>query len=154
MTKYTAICESVLLSLINMTTSIPTSWFIFSWLIMMWSQEQKGCHFFVYCILVHKRGSCDATYKWSRGLCAIFQNTVNYWIWWWHIIFVNVNNCQIHIIEHLLFQVKENHDSLFFFLLFLRLFPMSPNWFLNMSSPVLEVPLVQFFFSVLIGEVA
>lgn len=48
-------------------------------------------------------------------------------------------------------KVKENHDSLFFFLLFLRLFPMSPNWFLNMSSPVLEVPLVQFFFSVLIG---
>ena len=86
--------------------------------------------------------------------CAVFQNTVNYWIWWWHIIFVYVNNCQIHIIEHLLFQVKENHDSLFFFLLFLRLFPMSPNWFLNMSSPVLEVPLVQFFFSVLIGEVA
>lgn len=74
--------------------------------------------------------------------------------WWWHIIFVYVNNCQIHVIEHLLFQVKENHDSLFFFLLFLRLFPMSPNWFLNISSPVLEVPLVQFFFSVLIGEVA
>lgn len=48
-------------------------------------------------------------------------------------------------------KVKENLDSLFFFLLFLRLFPMSPNWFLNMSSPVLDVPIVQFFFSVLIG---
>lgn len=133
-------------------TSILTSWFILSWLIMMWSQEQKRCHFFVY------KGTWEMwrhiLYKWSRGLCVIFQNTVNYWIWRWHIIFVYVNNCQIHIIEHLLFQVKENHDSLFFFLLFLRLFPMSPNWFLNMSSPVLEVPLVQFFFSVLIGEVA
>lgn len=29
---------------------------------------------------------------------------------------------------------------------------MSPNWFLNMSSPILEVPITQFFFSVLIGE--
>ena len=29
---------------------------------------------------------------------------------------------------------------------------MSPNWFLNMSSPVLEVPIKQFFFSVLIGK--
>ena len=55
-------------------------------------------------------------------------------------------------ISVLYFQVKENLDSLFFFLLFLRLFPMSPNWFLNMSSPVLEVPITQFFFSVLIGK--
>ena len=30
---------------------------------------------------------------------------------------------------------------------------MSPNWFLNMSSPILEVPITQFFFSVLIGEI-
>ena len=48
--------------------------------------------------------------------------------------------------------MKENLDSLLFFLLFLRLFPMSPNWFLNMASPVLEVPITQFFFSVLVGK--
>lgn len=48
-------------------------------------------------------------------------------------------------------KVKANSDELFFFLLFLRIFPMSPNWFLNMASPVLGVPIVQFFFSVLIG---
>ncbi|KAM7444112.1 Transmembrane protein 41A [Porites harrisoni] len=54
-------------------------------------------------------------------------------------------------VQALQLKVKENLDSLFFFLLFLRLFPMSPNWFLNMSSPVLEVPITQFFFSVLIG---
>ena len=30
---------------------------------------------------------------------------------------------------------------------------MSPKWFLNMSSPILEVPITQFFFSVLIGEI-
>lgn len=53
----------------------------------------------------------------------------------------------------LLLQVEENRDSLFFFLLFLRLFPMTPNWFLNLSAPILNIPILQFFFSVLIGKV-
>ncbi|XP_036623028.1 transmembrane protein 41A [Trichosurus vulpecula] len=48
-------------------------------------------------------------------------------------------------------KVEDNRRSLFFFLLFLRLFPMTPNWFLNLSSPILNIPIVQFFFSVLIG---
>ncbi|XP_045177725.1 transmembrane protein 41A-A-like isoform X2 [Mercenaria mercenaria] len=48
-------------------------------------------------------------------------------------------------------KVTDNMDSLFFFLLFLRLFPMSPNWFLNMVSPVLDVPIHMFFLSVFIG---
>merc|ERR1712198_97671 len=38
-----------------------------------------------------------------------------------------------------------------FFLLFLRLFPMSPNWALNMASGVLGVPIHLFFISVLVG---
>ncbi|XP_060786436.1 transmembrane protein 41A-A isoform X2 [Neoarius graeffei] len=48
-------------------------------------------------------------------------------------------------------KVMENRSSLFFFLLFLRLFPMSPNWFLNMSSPIVNIPLTYFSLSVLIG---
>ncbi|XP_022103277.1 transmembrane protein 41A-A-like [Acanthaster planci] len=48
-------------------------------------------------------------------------------------------------------KVEDNLDSLFFFLLFLRLFPMSPNWFLNISSPIIGIPPLQFFLSVLIG---
>lgn len=47
--------------------------------------------------------------------------------------------------------VQENLESLFFFLLSIRIFPMTPNWFINMASPILDVPLIQFFFSVLIG---
>ncbi|XP_036926879.1 transmembrane protein 41A isoform X3 [Sturnira hondurensis] len=50
-------------------------------------------------------------------------------------------------------KVEENRNSLFFFLLFLRLFPMTPNWFLNLSAPILNIPIGQFFFSVLIGLV-
>ncbi|CAI5775364.1 Uncharacterized protein PODLI_1B014895 [Podarcis lilfordi] len=48
-------------------------------------------------------------------------------------------------------KVEENRNSLFFFLLFLRLFPMTPNWFLNLTSPILNIPVTQFFFSVFIG---
>ncbi|XP_028393438.1 transmembrane protein 41A-A-like [Dendronephthya gigantea] len=48
-------------------------------------------------------------------------------------------------------KIKENSDNLFGFLLFLRFFPMSPNWFLNMASPVLDIPLKLFFPSVFIG---
>ncbi|XP_041374484.1 transmembrane protein 41A-like [Gigantopelta aegis] len=48
-------------------------------------------------------------------------------------------------------KVEENLDSLFFFLLFLRLFPMSPNWFMNMVAPIVNVPLPLFFMSVLVG---
>uniref|UniRef100_A0AAV2JRV1 VTT domain-containing protein n=1 Tax=Knipowitschia caucasica TaxID=637954 RepID=A0AAV2JRV1_KNICA len=48
-------------------------------------------------------------------------------------------------------KVEENRSSLFFFLLFLRFFPMTPNWFLNISCPVLSVPMPIFFSSVFIG---
>lgn len=48
-------------------------------------------------------------------------------------------------------KVQANKDRLFFFLLSARLFPMSPNWFLNMASPIIGVPLHYFFISVLVG---
>lgn len=48
-------------------------------------------------------------------------------------------------------KVEDNRDCLFFFLLFLRFFPMTPNWFLNMSAPIVNIPITFFFGSVLIG---
>ncbi|XP_023193393.1 transmembrane protein 41A-A isoform X2 [Xiphophorus maculatus] len=47
-------------------------------------------------------------------------------------------------------KVEDNRDCLFFFLLFLRFFPMTPNWFLNMSAPIVNIPITYFFFSVFI----
>ncbi|CAI5700823.1 hypothetical protein KXD40_008762 [Peronospora effusa] len=41
--------------------------------------------------------------------------------------------------------------QLFFLLLFLRVFPLTPNWFLNMASPWLQVPLKLFAPSVAVG---
>ncbi|XP_068428760.1 transmembrane protein 41A-A [Clinocottus analis] len=48
-------------------------------------------------------------------------------------------------------KIEENRDCLFFFLLFLRFFPMTPNWFLNMSAPIVNIPITFFFGSVFIG---
>ena len=39
-----------------------------------------------------------------------------------------------------------------FFLLSLRLFPVTPNWFLNMASPIVGIPILPFFISVFIGK--
>jgi len=54
-------------------------------------------------------------------------------------------------LESFKLKLEENKAELPFFLLFLRLFPMSPNWALNMASGVLGVPIHLFFLSVLIG---
>ncbi|KAM6985107.1 transmembrane protein 41A-A [Aplochiton taeniatus] len=48
-------------------------------------------------------------------------------------------------------KVEENKSCLFFFLLFLRFFPMTPNWFLNMAAPIVNIPITYFFLSVFIG---
>ncbi|CAM1322122.1 TMEM41A (predicted) [Pycnogonum litorale] len=48
-------------------------------------------------------------------------------------------------------KVSDNRGNLFYYLLFIRLFPMTPNWFINMSSPILNIPIHLFFLSVLIG---
>eukprot|EP01135_Chromosphaera_perkinsii_P005596 Nk52_evm10s355 gene=Nk52_evmTU10s355 len=63
------------------------------------------------------------------------------------------------IIEHffkqrlLNFRVKiaANQSDLFSFLVFLRLVPFTPNWFVNIASPILNIPTGYFFLSVLLG---
>lgn len=47
--------------------------------------------------------------------------------------------------------VERNSHQMIYFLLFLRLFPMTPNWLLNLVSPIVKVPLHLFFFTVFIG---
>lgn len=48
-------------------------------------------------------------------------------------------------------KLAENSHRLAYFLLFLRLFPMSPNWAINMCCGVLGVRLPTFFATVLVG---
>ncbi|XP_063863950.1 transmembrane protein 41A-like isoform X2 [Scylla paramamosain] len=48
-------------------------------------------------------------------------------------------------------KVHENEHQLFLFLVSLRVFPMTPNWLLNVIAPYVSVPLPMFFLSVLFG---
>jgi uncharacterized membrane protein YdjX (TVP38/TMEM64 family) len=48
-------------------------------------------------------------------------------------------------------RLAANADRLTYFLLFLRIFPMSPNWAINVSCGVLRVPIATFFVTVLVG---
>ncbi|GMS83105.1 hypothetical protein PENTCL1PPCAC_5280 [Pristionchus entomophagus] len=48
-------------------------------------------------------------------------------------------------------KVHDNSNSLLPFLLFARMFPISPSWLLNIVAPFLKIPLPIFAFSALIG---
>lgn len=41
-------------------------------------------------------------------------------------------------------KLHEQGDHIFWYLLFLRITPLLPNWFINISSPILDVPLRHF----------
>ena len=56
----------------------------------------------------------------------------------------------VHV-ERLRLRLRENSHRTAYFLLFLRIFPMSPNWAINVSCGVLDVPVSTFFGTVLIG---
>ena len=54
-------------------------------------------------------------------------------------------------VERFRLRLRENSHRLVYFLLFLRIFPMSPNWAINVGCGVLGVPLGTFFGTVLVG---
>jgi len=48
-------------------------------------------------------------------------------------------------------QVDKNRDDLMSYMLFLRITPFLPNWFINFTSPILSIPLTTFFIATLFG---
>lgn len=54
-------------------------------------------------------------------------------------------------IQLLTSKVHRNRHQMLSFLLFIRLFPVTPNWFVNVASPIVGVPLNLFAISVFIG---
>jgi uncharacterized membrane protein YdjX (TVP38/TMEM64 family) len=48
-------------------------------------------------------------------------------------------------------KVEENKDDLFNYILFLRITPFLPNWFINLTGPLVGVPLSPFFWGSVIG---
>ncbi|KAI8331506.1 snare associated Golgi protein-domain-containing protein [Chlamydoabsidia padenii] len=51
-------------------------------------------------------------------------------------------------------QMEKEKEStgLFWWLLFARLFPFSPYWFINLASPLLGIPVLPFFWSTFLGS--
>ncbi len=47
--------------------------------------------------------------------------------------------------------IEQNKDNLFFYMLFLRITPLLPNWLLNLSSPVVGVPYFYFISATFFG---
>lgn len=47
--------------------------------------------------------------------------------------------------------VKKHHNNLLNYIIFLRVTPFLPNWFINMCAPVIGVPLVPFALGTFIG---
>lgn len=48
-------------------------------------------------------------------------------------------------------QVDRHRDNLFNYILFLRITPFLPNWFINLTAPVIGVPLVPFALGTFLG---
>ncbi|EDO36860.1 predicted protein [Nematostella vectensis] len=48
-------------------------------------------------------------------------------------------------------QVSHHQDDLLSYIIFLRITPFLPNWFINITSPVIGVPLMPFFIGTFIG---
>ncbi|KAJ1530902.1 hypothetical protein ONE63_005742 [Megalurothrips usitatus] len=47
--------------------------------------------------------------------------------------------------------VKKQHDNLFNYMVFLRVTPFLPNWFINIVAPVIDVPLKPFWLGTFFG---
>lgn len=47
--------------------------------------------------------------------------------------------------------VREHKDNLFNYMLFLRMTPLFPNWFINLASPVIGVPMIPFALGTFFG---
>lgn len=47
--------------------------------------------------------------------------------------------------------VNKHRDNLFNYMLFLRMTPLLPNWFINLASPVIGVPIAPFTLGTFFG---
>ena len=57
----------------------------------------------------------------------------------------------INKINYFKSKIQENKHNLFFYLLFLRVTPILPNWFINVSSPIVDIPFKYFVTCTFIG---
>lgn len=62
-------------------------------------------------------------------------------------------NCQsVKIVQNFFFQVKKHNDNMFCYMMFLRITPFLPNWFINVCAPLVDVPLIPFWLGTFFGK--
>lgn len=62
-----------------------------------------------------------------------------------------VEKCFPALLQRFRGQIARRRENLFFYLLFLRISPLLPNWFISVSSPILEIPYRTFAAATLLG---
>lgn len=48
-------------------------------------------------------------------------------------------------------RIEDNKENLIYYMLFLRISPLLPNWFINVSAPIVGIPYSYFLFATLFG---
>jgi len=48
-------------------------------------------------------------------------------------------------------RIQKHKENLLWYMLFLRITPLVPNWFINVSSPIVGIPFFHFFLATLFG---
>eukprot|EP00826_Nyctotherus_ovalis_P011999 TRINITY_DN1312_c0_g1_i12.p1 TRINITY_DN1312_c0_g1~~TRINITY_DN1312_c0_g1_i12.p1 ORF type:complete len:124 (+),score=33.46 TRINITY_DN1312_c0_g1_i12:624-995(+) len=55
------------------------------------------------------------------------------------------------LIKELNKRIEDNKENLIYYMLFLRISPLLPNWFINVSAPIVGIPYSYFLFATLFG---
>ena len=83
-------------------------------------------------------------------ICATSGATICYWLSW-----VLGKAIIVRVIPGMIIKfsekLREQRGNLFWYLLFLRITPLLPNWFINISSPILDIPLKYFVWATFFG---
>ena len=106
----------------------------------------KFKYIFYQCATFGASACYGLSYTFGRGIVAHFfpSQLINFKKKVWHSI-------NFEIYSEIYLQVIHNIHNLFWYMLFLRITPLVPNWFVNISSPIVGIPFSYFFFGTLFG---
>lgn len=49
-------------------------------------------------------------------------------------------------------EVEKHRGNIFYYIVFLRITPFVPNWFMNLTSPLIDIPLIPFALGTFVGQ--
>lgn len=94
----------------------------------------------------------NAFYLFNNSLSEVFQSSVIPFYLYKYASF-NLIRLLLEVnILNLDLQVDHHRKDILNYMIFLRITPLLPNWFINVTAPVLNVPLWPFFLGTFIGK--